>query len=136
MTARARANTAATARPRPRTREEEPRTRPRQARPAPRSAPRPRTVPRPRGIALWIPAVAILLGGIVWVNVARLQLTDQTSKVIERSNAVRSEMLRMDARFNQQRASVQEQARARLGMDQPGEGFAQQFLPVPEIPVR
>lgn len=136
MTARARANATATARPRPRPREEEPRTRPRQARPAPRSAPRPRAIARPRGIAVWIPAVAILLGGIVWVNVARLQLTDQTSRVIERSNAVRSEMLRMDARFNQQRASVQEQARTRLGMDQPGDENAQQFLPVPNIPAR
>lgn len=134
MTARAR-NTAAAPRPRPRPREEAPRPRPRQQAPV-RRAPRPRAVPRPRGIAVWIPAVAILLGGIVWVNVARLQLTDQTSRVIERANAVRSETLRLEARFNQQNASVQEQARTRLGMDQPASDGDIKFLSVPSIPTR
>ncbi|MCC6832217.1 MAG: hypothetical protein IT200_12795 [Thermoleophilia bacterium] len=133
MTARARG--AAAARPRPRTREEAPRPRPRQV-PAPRAAARRRPVARPRGIALWIPAVAILLGGIVWVNVARLQLTDQTSRVIERSSAVRSEMLRLEAKFNQQNASVQEQARTRLRMDQPASDGDVKFLSVPSIPTR
>ncbi len=104
----------------------------------PRFAPaaRRRPVARPRGIAMWIPAVAILLGGIVWVNVARLQLTDQTSRVIERSNAVRSETLRLEAKFNQQNASVQEQARNRLGMDQPASDGDVKFLSVPPIPTR
>ena len=133
MTARARSGAAA-ARPRPRVHEEvaEPR---RQARPAPRPAVRRRPVARPRGIAVWIPAIAILLGGIVCVNVARLQLTDQTSRVIQKSNNIRAENLRLDARLQQQNASVQEQARTRLGMEQPGTGEIP-FPRVPQIPTR
>jgi hypothetical protein len=65
---------------------------------------------------LWIPLVAMLLGGIVWVNVAKLQLTTQTSRVVERANQVQSETIRLNAALQQRNAEVRDEARRRLGM--------------------
>jgi hypothetical protein len=97
----------APARPRPRTR------------PAgPRSA-RARRRARVRLGRLAIPVIALVLGGIVWINVAKLTLTHETGKVIERARSVEAETARLKSRFEQRNATVIARAEKRLGMVSP-----------------
>jgi hypothetical protein len=98
------------ARPRP----AEPRLRPHRPAAARRRQAAPRAKLRLRPIV--IPLIALLLGGIVWINVARLQLTTETSKVIERSRAVQQEVVLNNAKLAQSNARVQDEARRRYGM--------------------
>ncbi|MCU0308547.1 MAG: hypothetical protein MUE51_12415 [Thermoleophilia bacterium] len=77
---------------------------------------RPRRLPRLGW--LLIPLAALLLGGVVWVNVARLQLTTQTSTTVERYRGVQAEIVQLRARLAQRDGDVIEQARRRLGMVQ------------------
>ena len=99
-----------------------PQTRP-DARPRPR--PRPRAVPRSRrrsGVRLGplvIPIIALVLGGIVWVNVAKLALTNDTGKVMERSRAVEAQTARLQSQLDRLDARVRENAQKRLGMVMP-----------------
>ena len=101
------------------------RSRPR-ARPAPRPA-RPRAA-RPRGRRrvrlgrIAIPIVALVLGGIVWINVAKLTLTHETGQVIERARSVEAETARLKSRFEQRNATVIARAEKRLGMVDPPSG--------------
>lgn len=125
MTARPRPRATAAPRPAPRRRPE--------ARPAPRSRRRPAL--RLRARVLWLPVITLLLGGIVWVNVAKLQLTRQTSAVVERQNVVQSENIRLNARLQQQSGAVQQLAQDRLGMESPASAQTQ-FLRVPAITPR
>jgi cell division protein FtsL len=104
----------------------------RRAAPAPRPRPRPRPVPRaaPRRAArprarvrlgrLVIPVIALVLGGIVFVNVAKLTLTNQTGQVIERARSVESETARLQSALEQRNARVRQNAQRRLGMESPG----------------
>jgi hypothetical protein len=106
-TARSRAATAP-ARPRP------------EERRAPR--PRPRAVPpraRLRAGPLVIPLIALVLGGIVWVNVAKLALTNETGKVIERARVVEGQTARLKSDLEQRDAAVRRNAQAKLGMVSP-----------------
>lgn len=101
----------------------------RQPRPAPGPAARPR--PRPRPVArprrrtrarlgpLVIPIIALVLGGIVWVNVAKLALTNDTGKVMERSRGVEAQTARLQSQLDQLDARVRENAMKRLGMVMP-----------------
>jgi hypothetical protein len=101
----------------------------RQPRPAPRPQDRPR--PRPRPVArprrrtrvrrgpLVIPIIALVLGGIVWVNVAKLALTNDTGKVMERSRGVEAQTARLQSQLDQLDARVRENAMKRLGMVMP-----------------
>jgi len=102
----------APARPRPRSR---PASRP--ARPRPAGAGRRRT--RVRLGRLAIPLIALVLGGIVWINVAKLTLTHETGQVIERARSVEAETARLKSRFEQRNATVIARAEKRLGMVSP-----------------
>ena len=106
----------------PRTAPAPSRSRPR-ARPAPRPA-RPRHARRGRVRLgrLAIPIVALVLGGIVWVNVAKLTLTHETGQVIERARSVEAETARLKSRFEQRNATVIARAEKRLGMVNPPSG--------------
>lgn len=96
----------------------QPRPRPRAApRPAPRRAARPRT--RVRLGRLVIPLIALVLGGIVWVNVAKLTLTNETGQVIQRARSVESETARLQSALEQRNARVRQNAQRRLGMESP-----------------
>ena len=94
-------------------RREHPRRRPRSRRagrpPVAARAPRPargraarararsprRRAARAPGARLVIPLIALVLGGIVLVNVAKLSLTNQTGQVIERARSVEAETARL-----------------------------------------
>lgn len=138
-TARARAAEPAPA-PRPRTRpaaapDPRPRTRPAQARP--RARQRPRAVPvqaRIRSAWVVIPLIAVILGGIVFVNVAKLSMTNRTSQVIERARSVESETARLKATLDAKDAAVRASAQARLGMVEPALGEARYLDPRPVTP--
>ncbi|MGE0028384.1 MAG: hypothetical protein AB7O78_00885 [Thermoleophilia bacterium] len=109
--ATARASTARRPRPAPR-----PQARPR---PRPRAVARPRTRTRMRLGPLVIPIIALVLGGIVWVNVAKLSLTNDTGKVMERSRGVEAQTARLQSQLDQLDARVRENAMKRLGMVMP-----------------
>lgn len=103
----------------------------RTARPQPRPDARPRPRPRPRAVPrsrrrstvrlgpLVIPIIALVLGGIVWVNVAKLALTNDTGKVMERSRAVEAQTARLQSQLDRLDARVRENAQKRLGMVMP-----------------
>lgn len=105
---------------------------------AARTAPRPRPVrrtasarrPRFRMGVLWIPVIAVLLGGIVWVNVAKLQMTTTTSRVVDRAQRVEAETVRLRARLGQRNAVVIDRAQDRLDMRIPAEGDVEFLDPV------
>ena len=141
-TARARTAGPATApRPHPRSRPAAapaPRPRPRRAAPAaPRPLPRSRAVPtqaRLRSAWVVIPLIAVILGGIVFVNVAKLSLTNRTSQVIERARSVESETARLKATLDAKDAAVRASAQERLGMVEPALGEARYLDPRPVAP--
>jgi len=97
------------------------------ARPAPARAPvaRPRrpALARPRGRQrrstrlglLLIPVVAILLGGIVWVNAAELRLTKQQGDVARRQARVQQQLTALKAREERMDTEVVDRATT-LGM--------------------
>ena len=94
----------------------QPRPRPRPApRAAPRRAARPRARVRLGRVA--IPLIALVLAGIVWVNVAKLTLTNQTGQVIQRARSVESETARLQSALEQRNARVSQNAQRRLGME-------------------
>lgn len=115
---------------------------------APRQAP-PRPRPRPRvihsrqptlrerlhldGVRLaWvvIPLIALLLGGVVFVNVQRLNLTTQTAQTVDMYNEAQADILRLRAVLAQKDGQVVEQAATRLGMVQaPGSGLTYVNVP-------
>lgn len=70
-----------------------------------------------------IPAIALLLGGIVWINVARLNLATETSVVIEQAREVQFENARLQSQLDQGDSATVSRARTRLGMvSAPSEG--------------
>jgi hypothetical protein len=80
--------------------------------PRPRAvAPRARRRTRPR--ILLIPLAALLLGGIVWLNVAKLAVTTETTRVVERSRAAEAAIAEMRGKLARQEAQVMGTARAR-----------------------
>ena len=87
-------------------------------RPRPRTRPRPvaRREPRIRAAYVVIPLIALVLGGIVLVNVAKLSLTNRTGQVIERSRSVEAETARLKSNLERRDASVMRDAERRLGM--------------------
>lgn len=98
------------------------RTRPRSrpsSRPAAARLPRARRRARLRMGKWVIPLVALVLAGIVWVNVAKLTVTHRTGEVIEKARAVEAETARLKSRFEQRNATVIARAEKRLGMVSP-----------------
>ncbi|WP_217913053.1 hypothetical protein [Miltoncostaea marina] len=68
---------------------------------------------------LLIPLIALVLGGIVFVNVAKLTLTNETGKVIERARVVEGQTARLKSDLEQRNASVRRTAQQKLGMIAP-----------------
>lgn len=99
------------------------RTRP-AARPT-RTAPRrgrsraPATRARIRPGLVIIPIIALLLAGIVWINVSKLAFTAESGRVVERSRQVEAQNVRLRAQIDRARATVIDRAQARLGMGLP-----------------
>ena len=113
MSTRAAPRTApAPARPRPRTRPASRPTRPRPARAGSRRT-------RVRLGRLAIPLIALVLGGIVWINVAKLTLTHETGQVIEQARSVEAETARL-----QEPLRAAQRDRHRPGREAPGHGLA------------
>jgi len=98
----------------------DPRARPAAPRPRPRAVPaRSRRVGLRLG-PLVIPLIALVLGGIVWVNVSKLALTNETGKIIERSRVVEGQTARLKSDLEQRDAAVRRNAQITLGMVSPG----------------
>jgi len=111
--------------------------------PAPQQRPRPRVITSPaptvlqrlrlQGMRLaWvlIPVIAVLLGGVVWVNVQRLNLTTQTARTVDMYNQAQSDILRLRAVLAEKDGQVVDQAAKRLGMVQaPGIGLTYVSVP-------
>lgn len=74
---------------------------------------------RPRLGLLWIPLLALLLAGIVWINVAKLGVTTQTSRVIEQQQQVQDETLRLKNALDTRSSLLAQRAEQRLGMTSP-----------------
>lgn len=77
-----------------------------------------------------IPLAAILLGGVVWVNVARLNLTTQTGYTVDMYRQTQSDILRLRANLAQRDGEVVDRAAKRLGMVQTS-GSALTYITVP-----
>lgn len=84
----------------------------------PQRRPEPRRLPRrmPRVGGLWIPLVALMLGGIVWLNVTKLQITNRVSQTIDAQQAVQSDNARLRTAISRHDKSVLAEARRRLDM--------------------
>lgn len=115
MSARARA--AAPARRRSAPARTRPAEQPRPARrPATRTAPRTRTGTLVRW--LWVPALAVLLGGIVFINAATLRLSTRSSLTLQRTSEAQSEIVNLNQVLQQTDAQVRNAATRQLGMKQ------------------
>jgi hypothetical protein len=83
-----------------------------------------------KAIYVVIPMIALMLGGIVWINVARLNLATETSVVIQQSRDAQFETARLQAELDQRNGAVVDRARTRLGMlPSPSEGV--KYIDVP-----
>lgn len=96
---------------------------PRPAPSAPRRAPRPHSRPRVAGGVVWIAVVALLLAGVVALNVAALQLNlesqrleEQKEKLLGENAAAASELSSLAAS-----ARVEQVAREELGLVEPAQ---------------
>lgn len=80
-----------------------------------------RAVRRRRLGLLIIPLIALLLGGIVWVNVSKLAFTAETSRVVERARVVESDNVRLQTQLDRANSTVIDRAESRLGMGLPAD---------------
>lgn len=87
--------------------------------PAPRRRSAPRARPRVRLGMLVIPLIALLLGGIVWINVSKLAFTAETGRVVEQARVAEAENVRLRAQLDRAEATVVDRAQLRLGMGLP-----------------
>ncbi len=90
------------------------------ARPARRPAPRTAARPRARLLVrwLWVPALAVMLGGIVFINAASLRLSTRSSLTLQRSSEAQSEIVNLNQALQQTDAQVRNAATRQLGMRQ------------------
>jgi hypothetical protein len=65
---------------------------------------------------LLIPVIAMLLAGIVWINVSKLAFTAETGRVVERARQVEAQNVRLKAQLDRVNATVVDRAQERLGM--------------------
>jgi hypothetical protein len=96
-------------------------TRPRR-RARPQAAPRARTRTRTRAQTvrrwLWVPGIAVLLGGIVFLNAATLRLSTRSSLTMQRSSEAQSEIVNLNQALQQEDAQVRTAAARALKMKQ------------------
>lgn len=77
-----------------------------------------------------IPVIALMLGGVVFVNVQRLNLTTQTGRTVDMYNQAQADILRLRAVLAEKDGQVVDQAVKRLGMVQaPGSGLTYVSVP-------
>ncbi len=77
-----------------------------------------------------VPLIALLLGGVVFVNVQRLNLTTQTGRTVDMYNQAQADILRLRAVLAEKDGQVVDQAVKRLGMVQaPGNGLTYVSVP-------
>ena len=77
-----------------------------------------------------VPLIALLLGGVVFVNVQRLNLTTQTGRTVDMYNQAQADILRLRAVLAEKDGQVVEQAAKRLGMVlAPGSGLTYVTVP-------
>jgi hypothetical protein len=67
---------------------------------------------------MWVPALALMLGGIVWINVATLRLSTRSSLTIQRSTEAQAEIANLNTSLQQEYAQVRIAAAHSLGMKQ------------------
>jgi len=88
---------------------------------------------RLQGVRLaWVlvPLIALLLGGVVGVNVQRLNLTTQTGRTVDMYNQAQSDILRLRAVLAEKDGQVVDQASKRLGLVlAPGSGLTHVSVP-------
>ncbi len=88
----------------------------------PRQRPATRTRPRLdiRGLLrwAWIPALMIMLCGIVWLNNSTLQLSAHSSMTIQRINAAQVDINNINSALQQETSQVRMAASHGLGMKQ------------------
>lgn len=71
-----------------------------------------------------------MLGGVVWINVARLNLTTQTGRTVDMYRQTQSDILKLRARLAEKDGEVVDRAATRLGMVQaPGSGLTYVTVP-------
>lgn len=107
---------------------------------APAARPRPRAVAgrraRPRARLrlgrMVIPLIALLLMGVVWVNVAKLNLTTQAGQVVRHAEQVQAQTAELQARLVQRDGSVRARAAAELGMEDAAPN-SRQYLAAPAV---
>ena len=93
--------------------------RPRAGRPAPRTAAHPRARLLVRW--LWVPALAVMLGGIVFINAATLRLSTRSSLTLQRTSEAQSEIVNLNQALQQTDAQVRNAADA-AAWDEAGGG--------------
>jgi cell division protein FtsL len=91
---------------------------PRRRRAPARPAARPRTRARPFGGVLWIVVAAVLLAGVVAVNVAVLQLNVRLDELGRERIQLQAETKRLSSQLSSAstNARIESQARSRLGL--------------------
>jgi hypothetical protein len=62
-----------------------------------------------------------MLGGIVWLNVAKLAVTTETTRVVERARAAEAQISQMQGKMAQQEAAVVNTARKRGFTERPSD---------------
>jgi hypothetical protein len=66
----------------------------------------------------FVPAVALLLAGIVFLNAATLRLSTRSSLTLQRSSEAQSEIVNLNQALQQEDAQVRNAAARTLGMKQ------------------
>ena len=99
------------------------RTRPvERTRPSRRPTTRTHARARPRARVLlrwvWVPGLAVLLGGIVFINAATLRLSTRSSITLQRTSEAQSEIVNLNQVLQQTDAQVRNAATRRLAMRQ------------------
>ncbi len=80
-----------------------------------------------------MPVIALMLGGIVWINVSKLTLTTQTSALVQETRQVEGETVLLNAELGQRDNEVTARAKSELGMvDAPGKDV--RYLTAPKHP--
>jgi hypothetical protein len=110
--------------PAPARRRQEPaRTRPvEHTRPSRRPSSRTHARPRRRTRLLvrwvWAPALAVMLGGIVFINATTLRLSTRSSLTLQRTSEAQAEIVNLNQALQQTDAQVRNAATRELGMKQ------------------
>ena len=67
---------------------------------------------------MWVPRLAVMLGGIVFLNAATLRLSTRSSLTLQRTSEAQSEIVNLNQALQQTDAQVRNAASRQLGMRQ------------------